>query len=56
MAIRTCIERRAGLDWLRAYAGRMQHHIMKILCNIHTKFHNKLSFASKVISGDSLTQ
>jgi hypothetical protein len=29
---------------------------MKILHNIHTKFHNKLSFASEVITGDSLIQ
>jgi hypothetical protein len=53
----TNVHLKAGrLDWLAAYAGRMQRHIMKILHNIHTKFHNKLSFASEVITGDSLIQ
>lgn len=56
MAIRTCIYKQAELDWLGDYAGRMQHHTVKILYNTHTKFHNKLSFASKVISGGSLIE
>jgi hypothetical protein len=48
-----------GLCWTYAAScneNRMQHHVMKTVYNIRTKFHIKLSFASKVINGDSLIE
>ena len=55
MPLRTSMLKREGLDWFGTYAGRTQRHIMKTLYNINTKFHDNLSLASKVISGDIVT-